>query len=158
MLTSIFSGSILNSPSNTYLISIWEDRILKWAVAKLILKIFWEEIQKILLTQPYFEKGEARLIQTWWKNLIFARPFDYGIKLLTIFWIEWCVKNALKICEQNWFENISITALSWNYLPDSDYQICEITKLAINEYFVKNPSSCIKEIFLVNYDREIFKL
>ena len=108
MQTTIFTGSILNSPSNTYLISIWEDRILKWAVAKLVLETFGEEIQEILLTQSYFEKWEARLIKTWWKNLIFARPFDYDFKLLTILWIEWCIKSALKICEENWFENISM--------------------------------------------------
>ena len=158
MHPTIFTGSILNSPSNTYLISIWEDRILKWAVAKLVLETFGEEIQEILLNQSYFEKGEARLIKTWWKNLIFARPFDYDFKLLTILWIEWCIKSALKICEENWFENISITALSWNYLPDSENQINEITKLALKEYFSRNQNSCIKEIFLINYDREIFKL
>lgn len=158
MHLTIFSGSILNSPSNTYLISIWEDRILKWAVAKLILETFWNEIQKILLTQPYFEKSEARLIQAGWKNLIFARPFDYAFKLLTIFWIEGCIKNALKICEENWFENISITALSWNYLPDNENQINEISKLTISDYFIKNPNSCIKEIFLVNNERKIFKI
>ena len=157
MQTTIFTGSILNSPSNTYLISIWEDRILKWAVAKIMLETFGQEIQEILLTQKYFEKWEARLIQTKWKNLIFARPFDYDFKLLTIFWIESCIKNALKICDENWFENISITALSWNYLPDSENQINEITKLALKEYFSRNQKSILKKIFLVNYDREIFR-
>lgn len=158
MQTTIFTGSILNSPSNTYLISIWEDRVLKWEVAKLILETFWQKIQEELLTQKFFEKWEARLLQIWWKNLIFARPFDYDFKLLTILWIESCIKNAFKICEQNWFESISITALSWNYLPDSENQINEISKLAINDYSSRSPNFCIKEIFLVNNNRKIFKV
>lgn len=117
-----------------------------------MLETFGQKIQEILFTQNYFEKWEARLIKTWWKNLIFARPFDYDFKLLTILWIEWCIKSALKICEENWL------ALSWNYLPDSENQINEITKLALKEYFTKNQNSCVKEIFLINYDREIFRI
>ncbi|MDD5769348.1 MAG: hypothetical protein PHE25_00120 [Candidatus Gracilibacteria bacterium] len=158
MQTTIFTGSILNSPSNTYLISIGEDRVLKGEVAKLILETFGQKIQEELLTQKFFEKGEARLLQIGGKNLIFARPFDYDFKLLTILGIESCIKNAFKICEQNGFESISITALSGNYLPDSENQINEISKLAINDYSSRSPNFCIKEIFLVNNNRKIFKV
>lgn len=122
-----------------------------------MLETFWQEIQERLFEQSYFEKWEARLIQTKWKNLIFARPFDYDFKLLTIFWIETCIKNALKICEEHWFENISITALSGNYLPENENQINEISKLALGEYFQKYPKSAVKEVFLINYEKKVFR-
>lgn len=156
--TTIFTWSILNSPSKTLLISIWENRILKWTTALAIKERFWEELQEKLLSWEPFKKWECRMIQRDWYNLIFWRPFDYEIRQLTILWVEAVIKNALKICELNWFSSISISALTANYLPNNEWQINDITHLTLNDYFTKNPNSIINNIYLVNFSKDIFKI
>jgi hypothetical protein len=155
---SIFRWDIINGPSKTLLISIWENRILQWKTAKAVKEKFWEQLQNNLLKWEPFKKWECRMIQVGWYNLIFWRPFDYEIRQLTILWIEGVIKNALNICENSWIDSISISALTANYLPESECQINDITHLALNEYFEKKSNSGIKEIYLINFDKEIFKL
>ena len=67
----IFSGSILDTPSKTLLISIGENGVLKGATAQTVSERFGLELQEdVLLTGP-FEKCDARLFQRDGYNLIF---------------------------------------------------------------------------------------
>lgn len=84
----IFSGSILDTPSKTLLISIGENGVLKGATARTMAERFGSELQEAVLASGPFEKCDARLFPRDGYNLIFGRPFDYDIKLLTIFGIE----------------------------------------------------------------------
>ena len=67
------------------------------------------------------------------------------------------MRNALAICDERGFPDIAISALAANYLPDSDGQINDIIHLAIRTYFEQHPESGIRDIYLVNYGREVFR-
>lgn len=154
----VFTGDILHAPSKNILISIGEDRIMKWATAKAVLSALWPWIQDLLLEDIPFEKWDTRLYEYAGYACIFGRPFDYRIIQMTILWVESVIRNALKICDERWLETLAISALVSNYMGGSDDQINDISLLALKTYFSDYPNSVVKDVYLVNFDREIFRL
>jgi hypothetical protein len=105
-----------------------------------------------------FEKWDTRVVPFQGWNCIFGRPFDYKIPQLTILGVEAVIRKALEICDTNGWKEIAISALAGNYLGENDDQINDITRVALEYYFERNPESGLERIYLVNFEREIFRI
>ena len=103
-------------------------------------------------------KGECILVKSGEKNFIFGMPFDYEIIQFTITGVEMVIVRALEICDLNHIESIAIPAIASNFIPESIQSINQIIQLGIEDYFTRNPNSHLKEIYLVNYKRNVFAL
>ena len=154
----IFHGSILDAPCKAIVISIWENGILQWATAKAVGEKFWPKLQEQLLAMAPIAKWEVRHIHMEGYDLFFGRPFDYRIRQMTILGVESVIRNSLKIANTLWISEMALSAISENYMPNNENQINAITHLAISSFFEENPNHSVKKIYLVNFNKEVFRL